>query len=1119
MNILFVLYGDFRSNSANPLALYARELHRSGHCCAIAVPSGLETVSLHENPAFRPVLYRDVLAAPESVFPDGRPADVIHACTPREVVRRFTMSYMDKRPTPLVIYLEDNEAWISTQAAGLNGTSLFRYTHRELSNRLPDTLSHPFLYGSFIGLADAVAVIQDKLRVEVPPWVHCETVMIGVDIDFFSPRPPDPELRSKYGVAQHERVIVYHGGVHRFTRPSIETLCKAVGLINRQGYPCRLLRSGLHALDFLNQMPHETASMITDIGFLPRQALPGLLALADVFVQPGGIDPFEDLRLPGKVPEFLAMGRPVVMPNTNISHLFREGRDALLLRSGTVGEIAEKCIVLFSDPQRASMIGRSGRILAEKYFDVRNQARRLEGVYNVARGNFNPEVASEIWRTKTKDIPIQLLVARKLRLMADMCDTKMIFEKSPMMREYARHIELMEQRVRNLEAEVAKRDVQIEKIISSESWKVTAPLRAVGRAFRAGSAFIGRIRYDGRLLRPYLDLAVREPRWMVRTAAKALAVLRRSGWRGIKQALVQEHVVRDYQEWISRFDSLTDAHRAEIKRLIQRFSDRPLISVVMPVFNPPPRFLDAAIQSVRQQIYPRWELCIANDASSHSAVIKVLKRHQKQDPRVKVVYRKENGHIARASNSALELAEGDFVALLNHDDALSEHALFWVVDAINRHPDAGLLFSDEDKIDEFDRRYAAYFKCEFNYELFLAQNMINHLGVYRASLLREIGGFRPGFEGSQDYDLALRVIERLEPHQIVHIPRVLYHWRAIASSTALNISEKSYAVDAARNAVQEHLDREGRPGRVIPAPELPMNFNRVIFNRPDPAPPVSILIPTRDRADLLRMCIDSILQRTTYKNYEIIIIDNGSQEPSTFELFDRFPAEKVRVVRDDVPFNFSALNNRGASAASGDLLCLMNNDIEILTPDWLEEMVSFAIQPDIGCVGARLWYPDGRLQHGGVILGIGGVAGHAHYRIPRGEKGYRGRAVLHQQVSAVTGACLLVRRSIFEEVGGLDESLVVSFNDIDFCLRVRKAGYRNVWTPYAEMNHHESASRSSEDTTEKQVRFSREIRLMQQRWGEMLFCDPAYSPNLTFNSSDFAMAWPPRVSQVQIADQ
>ncbi len=640
---------------------------------------------------------------------------------------------------------------------------------------------------------------------------------------------------------------------------------------------------------------------------------------------------------------------------------------------------------------------------------------------------------------------------------------------------------------------------------SSTSWRLTRPWRAVGsvvlklrRAWQFASS--ASRRYGG---------------WG-RTASIAYGLFRREGMAGIRRGMMvvktrsESFDRNDYQAWVQRYATLTDESRSAMRAKMGGFALKPLISVLMPVYNAPVEFLSQAIESVRGQLYTNWELCIADDASTDPRVRALLEAAAAQDSRIKIDFRAANGHISQASNSALALAQGEYVALFDHDDLLTEHALYWMVEAINRRPDAGLLYSDEDKVDEANRRYDPYFKSQLNYELLLAQNMICHLGVYRTALVRSLGGFRTGFEGGQDYDLALRVIEQLEPAQVVHVPHVLYHWRAIAGSTALAAGEKNYAADAGRRAVAEHLVRKGLDAKVEAAPEAPA-LNRVRFACPTPQPLVSIIIPTKDRADLLEMCVNSLQAKTTYNNYEVIIVDNGSVEPATQALFDRLPAPRFKVVRDDSPFNYAALNNSAARLARGELLCLMNNDIEILTPDWLEEMVSFAWREDVGCVGARLWYPDGRLQHGGCVVGVGGIAGHSHKYLPKGQAGYFGRAVLHQSFSAVTAACLLVRRTVFEQMGGLDEKLVVAFNDVDFCLRVQAAGYRNVWTPYAEMNHHESASRGEEDSPEKIARFKSEIDYMKARWGDYLLHDPTYSYNLTLDGEDFSYAWPPRV--------
>jgi len=579
----------------------------------------------------------------------------------------------------------------------------------------------------------------------------------------------------------------------------------------------------------------------------------------------------------------------------------------------------------------------------------------------------------------------------------------------------------------------------------------------------------------------------------------------------IKNSCMNNFDRNDYSKWILNYDTLTDETRTNMRAKIESFSCKPLISIVMPVYNPKPEWLIKAIESVRGQIYQNWELCIADDVSTDKDIHSILKKYANKDLRIKVVFRKQNGHISEASNSALELAVGEWVVLLDHDDLLSEHALFWVVDAINKNSDLCLIYSDEDKIDESGKRSAPYFKCDWNIDLFYSQNMFSHLGAYRRDLLNSINGFRKGFEGSQDYDLVLRCIERINPDQIYHIPRVLYHWRMHAKSTARFIDAKPYAMLAGERSLNEHFQRSEIKARA----ELLKHGYKVSYTLPDILPLVSLIIPTKNGFDLIRQCVESILAKTTYSNYEILIIDNGSDELVTLEYFANLCSNtRIKIVRDDRPFNYSALNNMAVKIASGEIVALLNNDLEVIAPEWLSEMVSIALQPKVGAVGARLWYKNNTLQHGGVILGIGGVAGHAHKHLPKGNNGYFGRASLMHSLSAVTGACLVMRKSIYEEVGGLNEiDLKIAFNDVDFCLRVREAGYRNVWTPYAELYHHESATRGSEDTLEKRTRFVSEVRYMEQRWGDLLLNDFAYNPNLTLDYEDFSLAWPPRVER------
>jgi GT2 family glycosyltransferase/glycosyltransferase involved in cell wall biosynthesis len=1132
MNILFVLYGDFSSNSANPLALYARELQLIGHSCAIAVPANLEkSIGLYEDRAFIPVLYDGVLAAPDSVFPDGRRADVIHACTPREVVRRFVTVYMAKHPTPLAIYLEDNECWIAKQALGLDDDSLARETDLSIAERLPDALSHPFRYGSFIGLADAVAVIQDKLKSEVPPWVHCETVMLGVDLESFHPQPANVLLRNQYGIAETERVIVYHGGANSFTKPALETLCRAVGIINDQGHPCRLLRTGPFTLDFLGQLPGAAASAISDLGVVPKRDLPGLLALADLFVQPGKIDPFEDLRLPGKIPEFLAMGRPVIMPDVGIAYLFQDGVDAVLLGRGDADEIASKCLELFARPRYAEEIGMAGRRLAEKYFDARFQARRLESLYKIACDRFNPSIAREAWRDTTQSTPMPLLLSRKLRLLADLDHVKLECSAKNLLLEHSRHIELMQQRVSGmgkaldagtvtLRQVIAERREAIRTMLASGSWRLTYLLRLVKSnlpsrvvAFlRSESCFTNRMLLVPQRFGEVLKTALQHSGGIGSALNKTLALFKKEGWKGLRLKWRHLHTrIMEYIEWIRRYDTLTDEGRVIIRRRIEALSHKPSFSVIMPTYNTNPQWLIEAIESVRKQLYPYWELCIADDASTDPSVRSVLERYATQDPRIKVVFRQTNGHISAASNSALELANGEYIAFLDHDDLLAEHALSCMAEIIARNPDVCIIYSDEDKVDNAGRRSTPYFKCDWNQDLFYSHNLICHLGVYRTDLVRDVGGFRLGYEGAQDYDLALRCIERIAPKNILHIPRVLYHWRMHPGSMAAEGAAKPYALMAGEKALGEHLKRRGIDGRAESLAKL--GVYRVHYPLPDSPPMVSLIVLARNGLESLRRCIESILQKTTYPNYEILILDNRLGDEQTIDYLKSLKTNSnIRVVQDHRVFNFSALNNAGVELARGALIGLLSNDIEVISPGWLTEMVSHALRADVGVVGAKLLCPNGTVHHAGIILGIGGVAGHAHKGLDRNLNGYFCRAMVIQSLSAVTAACLVIRKEIFEKVGGMNEDLLVAFNDVDFCLRVREAGYRNVWTPYAELYHRKFATRRYEDTPQKQVQFEKEVKYMKQRWGDLLINDPAYSPNLTLDRHDFGLAETPRVA-------
>lgn len=675
------------------------------------------------------------------------------------------------------------------------------------------------------------------------------------------------------------------------------------------------------------------------------------------------------------------------------------------------------------------------------------------------------------------------------------------------------HIKNQEQRIENQQQQITEQNNRIagqlnaiEEIYSSNSWKITRPIRWLTVKIRSLLALkrriTGTLKYHG----SFKGLAYRILQIAKQEGVDALL---KKLWRYSKNNANTYSHHDSYQEWIRLYDTLTETSRINMRSRIAEFDHKPLISIIVTTYNSKTEWLTECIESVRKQIYPHWELCIADDASTDPTIPSLLKRYEHEDQRIRVIYRSENGHISAASNSALDIARGSWIALLDHDDLLSEHALFWVVDALQDKPDAALIYSDEDKIDSRGNRLIPYFKCDWNKELFYSQNLISHLGVYRTDVVKKIGGFRAGFEGSQDYDLALRCTEHISATQILHIPRILYHWRMHDASTALTSQNKPYAMQAGEKALNDHFKRQHINARA----EL-INFGyRIHYAVPEPQPLVSLIIPTKNGLRLLRQCIDSILKKTTYHHYEILIIDNGSDDPATLEYLHALSSEsKIRVITDNRPFNFSALNNNAVKSAHGEFIGLLNNDVEVISPDWLAEMISIASQPQVGAVGARLWYPNDTLQHGGVILGIGGVASHLHKDMPRGEYGYFSRANLAQALSAVTAACLIVRKSIYEEVNGMNESdLQVAFNDVDFCLRIRETGYHNVWTPYAELYHHESATRGYENTPEKQSRLAKEAHYMKQRWGDQLSTDPAYNPNLTLEREDFSLAHPPRM--------
>ena len=567
-----------------------------------------------------------------------------------------------------------------------------------------------------------------------------------------------------------------------------------------------------------------------------------------------------------------------------------------------------------------------------------------------------------------------------------------------------------------------------------------------------------------------------------------------------------------YQEWIKQNDTLSPQEQAAIIKEIDGFAYQPKISVLMPVYNVDIKWLEMAVESVKNQFYGNWELCISDDASPNADIRPLLERYSREDSRIKVVFREQNGHISENSNSALALCSGEWIALMDHDDLLPQHALFEVVKTLQTHPDAAMVYSDEDKVDESGMRFMPHFKSDFNPDLLYGQNYISHLGVYRTDIAKAIGGFRKGLEGSQDYDFLLRYLLRTDNTKVIHIPKILYHWRAIEGSTALASGEKSYTTEAGIKALQNYFAEKGE--NVTVTRGKADNLYRVRWHWGE-QPLVSLIIPTRNGYAITKQAIDSILDKTTYTHYEILLVDNNSDDPQALAYFDEIAQhEKVRLLRYPYPFNYSAINNFAVKHAKGSIIGLINNDVEVIDPEWLDEMVAQAQRPQIGCVGAMLYYPNDTVQHAGVFIGINGVAAHSHKHYIKKHPGYFSRLYVSQNLMAVTAACLLVRKEVFEEVGGLNEQdLTVAFNDVDFCLKVHTAGYRNLWTPYAQLYHHESISRGYEDNPEKQARFKREIDYMVSTWQTDKLQDPYYNPNLTLRSENFSIDMTSRVKR------
>lgn len=541
-----------------------------------------------------------------------------------------------------------------------------------------------------------------------------------------------------------------------------------------------------------------------------------------------------------------------------------------------------------------------------------------------------------------------------------------------------------------------------------------------------------------------------------------------------------------------------------VRQRNHRFSCSPKISVVVPAYRTPEVFLRQMIESLEQQSYPNWELVIGNASPEDETMARVLKEYTEKDTRVKNILIPENIGIAENTNAALAAATGEFVGFMDHDDLLSADALFEIAIRLEKDPSIDVFYTDEDKVrTDLSEYFQPHFKPDFNQDLLCTVNYICHLFVAKRELVEKVGMLRSEFDGAQDYDFIFRCTEEAE--KICHIPKILYHWRCHEDSTAENPESKQYAFEAGRRAIEAHYQRKGIHATVENGEFLGLYRTKYIL---DEKPLISIIIPNKDHIDDLDRCVQSILKKSSYPNLEFIIVENNSTEEKTFAYYEKLQKEcsKVQVYYYKGNFNYSKINNFGVQYAKGKYLLLLNNDTEMINDDCIEELLGYCTRSDVGIVGARLYYEDDTIQHAGVVIGFGGIAGHCFVQQPRGNTGYCHRIICAQDYSAVTAACMMVKRSVFEEVGGLTEELAVAFNDIDFCMKVRQKGYLVVYNPYAELYHYESKSRGLEDTPEKQERFHKEIQTFETRWPEILKNgDPYYNPNLSLETQNFSL--------------
>lgn len=624
-------------------------------------------------------------------------------------------------------------------------------------------------------------------------------------------------------------------------------------------------------------------------------------------------------------------------------------------------------------------------------------------------------------------------------------------------------------------------------ISDARFWKATKPLRMMTAGMKAA------VRWGARCLQ--------DPGWL----AEGVRSLKAGGVSGLRARLLGvEYQTRNtppvYEKW---YEEHRVAETELEKEATVVFREMPLISILVPAYRTPEKFLREMIESLQAQSYSNWELCLTDASENAYNVRPIVDEYQTKDGRIKYKLLPENRSISENTNEAMAMAEGDYIGLLDHDDLLAPNALFEVVKVINEDPAIEAVYTDEDKVSSDGSRHREpHFKPDYDLDLLRSTNYICHFFVVKRAIAERVGGFRKEYNGSQDYDFIFRCTEKAEKTH--HIPKVLYHWRISENSTAENIENKLYCFEAGKRAIEDHLERTGETAAVDYTKHL--GYYRVTYEVKE-RPLVSIVIPNKDEAQTLRTCLESIWAKTTYPNYEILIVENNSEKRETLEYYRALKGKPgVRLLRWPDKFNYSAINNFAVRQAKGEYILLLNNDVELITPNWLELMLGMCQREEVGIVGCKLFYPDDTIQHAGVILGMSGLADQVFVGLPRDAIGYSNRPNLQQDLSAVTAACLMVKRSVYEEIGGMEEQLKVEFNDVDFCLKARKAGYLVVYEPNVQLYHYESKSRGQDNTPEKRKRWAYEVEFVSTKWKDILEKgDPYYNRNLSLGDRNFAI--------------